>query len=88
MEDKENSYKAGISGTVKVRESPQPLKAEVSFIRFTPAESGAIGAEVSEIIFFFSHSIERFQLPLITTIQIAVFCKIQNYDAVSIDRTG
>jgi hypothetical protein len=51
VEDKENSYKAGISGTVKVRDASQPLKAEVSFKRFTPAESGEIGTEVSNVIF-------------------------------------
>lgn len=51
MEDKENSYKAGVSGTVKVRDTSQPLKAEVSFKRFTPAESGELGAEVSNTIF-------------------------------------
>lgn len=49
MEDKENSYKAAVSGTVKVKETSQPLKAEVSFNKFTPSENGELGAEVSEI---------------------------------------
>lgn len=56
MEDKENSYKAGVSGTVKVRDASQPLKAEVSFNRFTPTENGELGAEVSEIIFLHGES--------------------------------
>jgi hypothetical protein len=51
VEDKENLYKAGVSGTVKVKDTSQPLKAEVSFNRFTLAENGELGTEVSEIAF-------------------------------------
>jgi hypothetical protein len=51
VEDKDNSYKAGVSGTVKVKETSQPLKAEVSFNRFTLAENRELGTEVSEITF-------------------------------------
>ncbi|PNF29921.1 hypothetical protein B7P43_G07271 [Cryptotermes secundus] len=47
VEDKENSYKAGVSGTVKVKETSQPLKAEVSFNKFTLPENGELGAEAS-----------------------------------------
>lgn len=51
MEDKDNFYKAGVSGTVKVRDATQPLKAEVSFKRFTPADSGELGTQVSNLVF-------------------------------------
>lgn len=51
VEDKDNVYKAGVSGTVKVRDESQPLKAEVSFKKFTPADNGELGTEVSNLVF-------------------------------------
>lgn len=51
MEDKDKFYKAGVSGTVKVRDVSQPLKAEVSFKSFTPADNGELGTEVSNLVF-------------------------------------
>jgi hypothetical protein len=56
VEDKENSYKAGVSGTVKVKDTSQPLKAEVSFNKFTQSENRELGAEVSEITFIDDNS--------------------------------
>jgi hypothetical protein len=51
VEDKDNFYKAAISGTVKVKEKSQPLKAEVSFNSFTPDDSGELGTEVRNLVF-------------------------------------
>jgi len=51
VEEKDNFYKAGVSGTVKVRDASQPLKAEVSFKTFKPADSGELGTEVSNLFF-------------------------------------
>jgi hypothetical protein len=51
VEDKENLYKAGVSGTVKVKDKSQQLKAEVSLKSFTPADSGELGTEVSNLVF-------------------------------------
>jgi hypothetical protein len=51
VEEKDNFYKAGISGTVKVKDKSQPLKAEVSLKSFTPADSGELGTEVSNLVF-------------------------------------
>jgi len=51
VEDKDNFYKAGVSGTVKVRDASQPLKAEVSLKSFTLADSGEFGNEVSNLVF-------------------------------------
>lgn len=50
MEDKDNFYKAGVTGTVKVRDTSQPLKAELLLKRFTLADSGELGAEVSNLV--------------------------------------
>jgi len=47
VEDKDNVYKTGVSGTVKVRDKSQALKAEVSFKRFTPADGGELGTQQS-----------------------------------------
>lgn len=52
MEDKDNFYKAGVTGTVKVKDaSSQPLKAEVLLKKFTPSDSGELGTEVSNLVF-------------------------------------
>lgn len=61
MEEKGNSYRAGVSGTVKVKDLSQPLKAEVLFNRLTPAENGELGAEVSAIIFLHGESTAMIQ---------------------------
>ncbi|KAJ9587837.1 hypothetical protein L9F63_018709, partial [Diploptera punctata] len=45
VEDKDNLYKAGVSGNVKVRNQNQQLKADVYFIKFTLAENGEVGAK-------------------------------------------
>ena len=50
VEDKDNFYKAGVTGTVKVRDTSQPLKAELLLKRFTLADSGELGAEVSNLV--------------------------------------
>ncbi|PSN46736.1 Apolipophorin [Blattella germanica] len=46
VEDKENTYKAGVSGNVQVRSQSQPLKADVFFNKFNPTDNGELGAEV------------------------------------------
>lgn len=52
VEDKDNFYKAGVTGTVKVKDaSSQPLKAEVLLKKFTPSDSGELGTEVSNLVF-------------------------------------
>jgi len=51
VEDKDNFYKAGVTGTVKVRDASQPLKAEVLLKSFTPGDSGELGTEVSNFVF-------------------------------------
>jgi hypothetical protein len=51
VEDKDNSYKAGVSGNLRVRDTSQPLKAEVSFKTFSSADSGELGTEVSKLFF-------------------------------------
>ena len=49
VDEKENSYKAGVSGNVKVRNENQQLRADVFLIRFIPAEHGELGSQVSAI---------------------------------------
>lgn len=41
---------------MKLKDSSQPLKAELSFNRYTPTENGELGAEVSKIIFLHGES--------------------------------
>ena len=50
-ENKDNVYKTGVTGSLKVRDESQLLKADVLLKSFTPANSGELGTEVSNLVF-------------------------------------